>query len=242
MQRLALYHDLGDWYRLLDPPLDHADEVESYRRAFESVIGAREATLLELGAGAGHNAFHLKSRFRCTLSDVSEPMLALSRALNPECEHVAGDMRTLRLDRTFDAVLVHDAIMYMTTRADLEAAIATAYAHTAPGGAAVFAPDGALDTFVEHANLLEADQGLRSLRGLEWAWDPNPADEQVTVEYALLMREGGTVRSLHERHVCGLFRDATWLAVLRGAGYVVSRFERPLDEASCDRVFLARRP
>ena len=46
-------------------------------------------------------------------------MLALSRALNPECEHLAGDMRTLRLGRVFDAVFVHDAVCYMTTRADL---------------------------------------------------------------------------------------------------------------------------
>ncbi len=33
-----------------------------------------------------------------------------SRELNPDCEHVLGDMRTLRLGRTFDAVFVHDAV------------------------------------------------------------------------------------------------------------------------------------
>ena len=50
-------------------------------------------------------------------------------------------MRTLRLQRQFDAVLVHDAVAYMTTRADLAALVAaTAFAHTRPGGAALFAP------------------------------------------------------------------------------------------------------
>ena len=32
----------------------------------------------------------------------------MSRSINPECEHVQGDMRTLRLGREFDAVFVHD--------------------------------------------------------------------------------------------------------------------------------------
>ena len=43
-------------------------------------------------------------------------MRELSRVLNPECEHVAGDMRDVRLGRAFDAVFVHEAVMYMTTK------------------------------------------------------------------------------------------------------------------------------
>jgi len=35
-------------------------------------------------------------------------MLELSRTINPELEHLVGDMRTIRLGRTFDAVLIHD--------------------------------------------------------------------------------------------------------------------------------------
>ena len=54
-----------------------------------------------------------------TLVDRSAGMLAVSQRLNPECEHVLGDMRTVRLNRLFDAVLIHDAIMYMLSLADL---------------------------------------------------------------------------------------------------------------------------
>lgn len=106
-------------------------------------------TLLELGAGAGNNAVHLKRHFECTLADIAPRMLDLSRELNPGCEHVLGDMRTLRLGRQFDAVLVHDAIVNMVTEADLVAAIRTAYAHTRSGGAALFAPDEYADDFAE---------------------------------------------------------------------------------------------
>ena len=81
------------------------------------------------------------------LVEPSEGMRAVSRALNPECEHVGGDMRTARLGRQFDAVFVHDAVCYMTTESDLRLAIETAYMHCRPGGAALFAPDFVSENF-----------------------------------------------------------------------------------------------
>jgi hypothetical protein len=50
-------------------------------------------------------------------------------------------MRSIRLGGTFDCVLLHDAVNYMKSRGDLTDAIATAFIHTAPGGAALFQPD-----------------------------------------------------------------------------------------------------
>jgi hypothetical protein len=82
-----------------------------------------------------------------TLSDLSPNMLTVSRSLNPDCEHIPGDMRTLRLGREFDAVFVHDAIDYMTVVADLRAAVDTAYIHCRPGGVALFVPDEVKERF-----------------------------------------------------------------------------------------------
>ena len=42
--------------------------------------------------------------------------------------HHVGDLRSVRLGETFDAVLVHDAIDYMTTEVELRAAFETARA------------------------------------------------------------------------------------------------------------------
>ncbi|MFN7135395.1 MAG: class I SAM-dependent methyltransferase, partial [Myxococcales bacterium] len=142
-----LYDALTPWYRLLDPPEEHREEADAFAEAFLRAVHGPCRTLLELGAGAGHNALHLKRRFACTLTDPSEAMLKLSRELNPDCEHMPGDMRTLRLDRLFDAVLVHDAVMYMRSEDELRQAAATAFAHTRPGGAALFAPDCYRETF-----------------------------------------------------------------------------------------------
>jgi SAM-dependent methyltransferase len=239
---MLLYDELTDWYRLIDPAADHADEAAAYEAALERAATPRPETLLELGAGAGNNAFHLKRRFRCTLADLAPEMSALSRELNPECDHVLGDMRTLRLGRTFDAVLLHDAVMYMTSEADLRAAIETAFVHLRPGGAAVFAPDCVRETLRDQAVLLESDDGGRSMRGIEWTWDPDPDDDTYTVEYAFLLRDGQDVRSVHDRHVEGVFPRATWVRLLEDAGFRVDTFPRPLDDDTYDEVFVAVRP
>ena len=240
--KALLYNELVSWYRFLDPFEDHGEEADAFIEAFDRAVTPRPETLLELGAGAGHNGFHLKRRYRCTLTDVSPAMQGLSRELNPECEHIAGDMRTLRLDRTFDAVLVHDAIVYMTTEADLAAAAATAFIHTRPGGAAIVAPDCVAETFAEHTELYEGGDGKRELRAMEWSWDPHPSDDTYTVEYAFLLRDGSDVRAVHDSHVEGLFPRATWVRILTEAGFEVETMRRPIGDGAHDDVFLCRRP
>lgn len=232
-----LYRELVSWYRLVDPTEDHRDEAASYQAALERTASPRPETLLELGAGAGNTASFLKGRFRCTLTDLSEEMQALSRELNPECEHVTGDMRSLRLGRTFDAVLVHDAIMYMTTEEDLLAAARTAFVHTRPGGAAVFAPDCVREDFREKTSLISGEDGTRAVRGLEWMWDPDPTDETFMVEYAFVLRESANVKVVHDRHIEGFFTDATWRRLLASVGYRVETLERPPDDRKVDEIF-----
>jgi len=236
-----LYGELTPFYHLLDPAQDHDLEAVVFHAAFTRVNpGAK--TLLELGSGAGHNALHLKRNFECTLSDVSPSMLGLSRTLNPECAHFEGDLRTLRLDRRFDAVLLHDSICYMSSRADLRAAADTAFVHTLPGGAAIFAPDCVRETFMEHTNWYEGDDAERSLRCIEWVTDPDPSDDIYLVDYGFLLRDGTGVRAVHDRHVEGVFARAVWVETLSAAGFTVEPLARPLSESESDEVFLCRRP
>ena len=72
-----------------------------------------------------------------TLVDLSPEMLRVSQELNPECTHIQGDMRTVRLGTEFEAVFIHDAICHMATREDLRQALQTAFAHCQPGGVAL---------------------------------------------------------------------------------------------------------
>ena len=68
-------------------------------------------------------------------------MLEVSRRLNPTADHIGGDMRSIRLGRTFEVVMIHDAIMYMTNAKDLIAALTTARAHLEADGALIVLPD-----------------------------------------------------------------------------------------------------
>ena len=117
-----MYAQLADWWPLMSDPSDYEEEAGIFRATLEELAAEPIRSLLELGSGGGHNASHLKQHYEMTLVEPSMGMREVSRALNPECEHVLGDMRDVRLERDFDAVFVHDAISYLTTEADLRAA------------------------------------------------------------------------------------------------------------------------
>jgi hypothetical protein len=149
-------------------------------------------------------------------------MLAISRPLNPECEHVEGDMRTLRLGRTFDAVFVHDAIAYITTEGDLREVMATAFEHCEPGGIALFVPDDLRETFApstRHGGHDGLGEDRRALRYVEWTWDPDPNDTWFVSDFAYLLRDGDEVRVVQDRHVCGVFPRITWPKLLEEVGF-----------------------
>jgi SAM-dependent methyltransferase len=215
-----LYDELADWWPLLSAPAEYEEEAAIYERLILAGCAEPCRTLLELGSGGGNNASFLKARFDMVLVDKSPGMLGVSRALNPECEHVEGDMRTIRLDRHFDSVFVHDAVCYMTSESDLRRVIGTAYAHCRPGGAALFAPDFVRENFRESTDHGGEDGEGRALRYLEWTWDPDPGDRTYTVDYAYLLREAdGTLRVECDRHLEGLFARSDWIRLLSDAGF-----------------------
>jgi hypothetical protein len=242
---LKLYGALAEWWPLLSAPEEYAEEASLYQRALIEGSKRPLTTLLELGSGGGNNASHLKARFTMTLVEPSPNMLAVSRRLNPDCEHVQGDMRRVRLDRRFDAVFVHDAVVYMTTEADLRTAIETAFVHCEPGGVALFAPDHVRENFKPSTDHGGHDGETRGLRYLEWTWDPDPNDTTYQVDYACLLRErDGSIRAEHDRHVEGLFARGDWLRWLSEAGFeprVVPAEHSELEPGQYE-MFVAARP
>jgi len=240
-----LYSRLADWWPLLSPPAEYSEEAAFYAGHLVRCGNQPARTLLELGSGGGNNASHLKRRFEMTLVDLSAGMLAVSRDLNPECEHVQGDMRTVRLERQFDRVFVHDAICYMTTADDLRKVIETAFVHCRPGGAALFAPDFIRETFRTSTDHGGHDGEHRGLRYLEWTWDPDPADSTYLVDFAYLLRnEAGEIRVEHDRHLEGLFARAEWLQILTAAGFQAEAvpFEHSGVAAGLLELFIGVRP
>ncbi|HEX6105121.1 MAG TPA: class I SAM-dependent methyltransferase [Gemmatimonadales bacterium] len=239
---MRLYDRLAGWWPLLSPP----DEYEEEAADLLGRLGApppappgERPALLELGAGGGSLAFHLKSHYSLTLTDISPAMLAVSRAVNPECEHLVGDMYALRLEREFDVVLIHDAIQYATTPAEAQAALRTAAIHCRPGGTVAVLPDYTREVFApgtDHGGR-DAPDG-RGLRYLEWVRDPDPADTTFVVDYAFLLRAAdGTVAVEHDRHLEGLFPREDWLRWFADAGIPATAAGDPFGR----EVFIGRR-
>lgn len=234
------YDELPEWWPLFSSPDEYLYEAVSFMRAFSQHATRPIRTMLELGSGGGNNALHMKAHYAMTLVDLAPGMIEVSRRLNPECEHHVGDMRTIRLGRTFDAVFVHDAVMYLTTEADLAAHFATVRAHLAPGGVALFAPDHVRETFepeTDHGGEDANDGTPRGLRYLSWSWDPDPNDTQVVTDYTFVLRDAtGALRTLQDRHHEGIFPRETWRRLLKDA-----RFEVVIqpDEWRTD-IFLAK--
>ncbi|MFO0606657.1 MAG: class I SAM-dependent methyltransferase [Polyangiales bacterium] len=221
---MKLYDQLADWYTLLTPLAEYAEEAAHYRAALRGALGPGRHSLLELGAGAGHNAHHLAADFDLTLTDLSPRMLDLARASCPGATFALGDMRSLRLGRTFDAVFAHDALCYMLTEGDLRATFETARAHLRPGGVFVAAPDHVAETFAPGEDTGGSDGGGRSLRYLEWAWQRAGERDRYVVDYAIVTRVGeGPAEVHHDRHEEGLFPRATWAALMEAAGFSVER-------------------
>ena len=185
------------------------------------------SSLLDMGCGGGKNVLTLKRQFNVTGVDLSPTMLEQARELNPECSFVQGDMRTVRLDRTFDAVLMDDAISYMSCLADFVAAFRTASAHLNPGGVLIATPDVTTETFQQ--NKTTAMPAARTgtwdeldVVFIENVYDPNPADEQYETTIVYLIRNRGQLRIETDHWTMGIFSIGTWRRVLRETGFEVN--------------------
>lgn len=238
-----LYTDLAHLWPFLSPPEHYAKETASLRELIDHALGNPPAgqrwSLLELGAGGGHSIVHLKEHYDCTASDLSPEMLAHCKALNPEVPTVEGDMRTMRLDKQFDAVLICDAIDYMTTHDDAVAALATIAAHLRPGGVALFAPTYTRETFTDgdvadDGTTIPGIAGDDCLTYFSFVHDPDPGDTQFEMILLYLLRDHATrqVQTIEDRHTCGLFSISDWQDMAGEAGLAIEALAERQDEDS----------
>jgi shikimate kinase/SAM-dependent methyltransferase len=239
-----MYTELAGWFHLVTDPADYEEEAAFYWQTMAASVERPIETILELGSGGGNNASHLKQHAGLTLVDLSPAMIKLSRTINPECEHVVGDMRTIRLDRQFNAVFMHDAVGYLTTVEDLRRTINTAVHHVRPGGVVLRAREHLADTFRPDTSVGGHGDGIRSLHYEERTWDPDPHDTTYIVDYTYRLSEPGVPdRVVEDRHELGLFPRRVWLELLVEAGLDAAAV--PFDHSEVDytlEVFIGIAP
>ncbi len=218
---------------IISPPEEYGSEAAFFGDVIREELGPGRHKLLELGVGGGHNLSHLTDDFDCTAVDLSPAMLALSKGLNPGVEHHVGDMRNIRLERTFDTVLVHDSASYLLTEQDLTETFATAAVHLRPGGVLMVAPDWFQETFPDGwVYNWDRQQGDIEVNIQEVMVDPDPSDTQVESTYTYTIKKAGVTTVEVDTHITGLFSIQTWSDLMGQAGFRVEVRTLPPNEGS----------
>ena len=149
MSDAAVFTEYAHYYDLLYKDKDYAGEAD-YIRDLICRFAPGAENVLELGSGTGKHASLLADRgFRVHGVERSDEMLATALRLVEERQRrepswpaprfVRGDIRTARVDGTFDAAIsLFHVISYQTTNDDLLAAFTTARKHLKHDGIFIF--------------------------------------------------------------------------------------------------------
>jgi SAM-dependent methyltransferase len=223
-----LYADLAWLWPLWGSPAEYGPYCRNITRLIHQYAQREVQTLLNLCCGGGKNVYNLKAFFSVSGLDLSADMLKLARELNPECRFFQADMRTFAIPETFDAILIDDGIMYMTSESDLLSVFERAFEHLRPGGVMVVGPDATKETFIQNrteftqANPENLPKNLEVVF-IENNYDPVPKDTTFEGLMIYLIRENGILRIEQDYHLLGLFPQATWENLLEIAGFEVHR-------------------
>lgn len=103
------------------------------QRLIDDYGAAHAGTVLDLGCGTARDLAGLVGTHDCVGVDVQPALIEHARHQHPGLDLCVGDLRTLRLDRTFDTILcLGNSLAYLHHNDDIQAAFATfaAHAHT----------------------------------------------------------------------------------------------------------------
>ena len=140
---MSVFNNYARYYDLLYKDKDYLGETE-YVDKLLSHHGNKITSLLELGCGTGKHALLLAEKgYRVTGIDQSEEMLEKARLraenVNSSVRFMRGDVRSIRVDETFDAAIsLFHVISYQVTNEDLANALMTASVHLKPNGFFLF--------------------------------------------------------------------------------------------------------
>jgi SAM-dependent methyltransferase len=198
---VAVFDEYARYYNLLYKDKDYHGEANFTLACLERV-GCAPVTMLDLGCGTGRHALVMAKRGISVIGvDVSGTMLAMAKKFfseqnisHPLPELRQGDARSLRLNRTFDAVssLFH-VMSYQNTEKDALGMLDTAKAHLAPGGFFLFdfwyGPGVLTEPPVRRIRELE-DEQTRIIRTAEP--EHRVSDNIVVVQYHVSITDKAT--------------------------------------------------
>ncbi len=243
----AVFADYARYYDLLYRDKDYAAEAEYVAGLIRKFHPAAQS-ILELGSGTGIHACLLAEKgFTVHGIDRSPDMFARSLSLaenratgRDRLTFTTGDIRDIRLNKQFDAVIaLFHIISYQTTNNDVTAAFETARQHLNPGGVFIFdvwyGPAVLTERPAVRVKRMEDDQ-TKITRLAEPVLHPN--ENLVDVNYHVFVRDIATqvVAELNETHTMRYFFKPEIDLIVAHAGFQCLHVEEWLTEKAigCD--------
>jgi SAM-dependent methyltransferase len=221
-----LYHDLSWIWPIVSPPEDYVEESEFFCSTIKEKAAIEVRTLFHLGCGGGRNDYTFKKHFKVTGLDLSPEMLEMARDLNPGLHYICGDMRTIRLGTSFDAVTALDSINYMITEDDLLRTFQTAYHHLNPGGIFLTFAEESFERFRQNRTIASTHtQGDTQVTFIENSFDPDLSDNHFEMTFIYLVRKRPRQEIHTDSHLWGIFEKQTWPRLLRKTGFDVEELK-----------------
>jgi SAM-dependent methyltransferase len=209
---MDVFGNYARYYNLLYRDKDYAGEVEFIDQLLRT-YASQTQSILELGCGTGTHALLLAKQGYSVhgvdlsaemLQQASERLSQLPQELASKLTYSQGDIRTIRLDQQFDAIVsLFHVFSYQTTNQDLQATFATVNAHLKPGGVLIFdcwyGPAVLSDRPTVRIKRLE-DKEISITRIAEPVMHPN--ENLVNVNYQVFIKDkhNGAVEELQETH------------------------------------------
>ncbi|MBV9389381.1 MAG: class I SAM-dependent methyltransferase [Chroococcidiopsidaceae cyanobacterium CP_BM_ER_R8_30] len=209
---MSVFGSYARYYNLLYRDKDYDGEAQFVDQLLQR--SAPEAkSVLELGCGTGIHAMLLaKAGYQVHGVDLSAEMLqqaterlsCLPAELVSRLKFSQGDIRNIRLEQQFDAVLsLFHVISYQTTNQDLLAALATARSHLQPGGVFIFdcwyGPTVLSNRPAVRVKRLE-DEEISVVRIAQPVMYPNENLVDVNYQVFIKQKSTGSVAELQETH------------------------------------------
>ena len=218
-----MYSDLSWTWPIISPPEHYVKETNIFSNIIQELCEAKR--LLHIGCGGGHNDFTFKKYFKVTGVDISKNMLVLAKKLNPEVNYQTGDMRTVRLEKQFDAVAILDSINYMTTELDLRKAFQTAFEHLKKGGVFITYVEERKEYFENRTRVSDHNKEKTNITFIENMYDPDPHDNSYENTFVYIIRRNGKLSVETDLHISGLFGLDTWKKLLNETGFEIKEIK-----------------
>ena len=216
------YNELAWVDTVLAGPDEYEEECRTYVKLIRKTASTPPRTLLHLGSGAGGHDQVLKRYFTVTGVDLSRGMLEIARAAHPDISYIEGDMRSVRLGKQFDAVVIPDSIDYMVTPDDLRQAMQTAAEHLRAGGVLLIAAKTA-ESFRDNNFVYSGEKGDVQVTVFENNYINPYRPNTYEAALAYMIRRRGEFSCFTERHVLGLYDRAVWEKLFQDAGCSVQQ-------------------